>query len=105
MELIGARIRRLREATGKKQKDVAKELGVQPNTLCNYENGRTPDFTWLKQIAEHYKVSLDYLGGYLECPIDPLDPTYQQLVSIYASLSPEKRKEMIKEMRCKYAER
>ncbi len=60
--ITGERIKKLR---GKKTQDqCAKELGISRGALSYYENGeRKPDAEILYRMAEHFKVSVDYLLG------------------------------------------
>lgn len=48
----------------KTQKEIAKELGLSPQTLNNYVNGKTePSIETLCKLADYYHVTLDYLVG------------------------------------------
>jgi transcriptional regulator with XRE-family HTH domain len=56
-ELIGEKLKQARQGAHIKQKDMAQRLGIAPNTLSNYENGRL-------------RISGDYLSKYaIECGI------------------------------------
>ncbi len=62
---------RLRELRGKKsQEEIAKAIGITPQSLGRYEKkgkgGRKPDIEVLKLIAKHFNVSADYLLGLSE---------------------------------------
>ena len=58
------RIRNLREDSDLKQEDVAKLLNCTQACYSNYENGKRDIPTVvLEKIADHYKVSVDYLLG------------------------------------------
>jgi len=62
--MFGERIQQLRLMHEETQKDLANFLGVSRQTVANYETGKhEPDFETLKKIADHYKVSIDYLLG------------------------------------------
>lgn len=55
-------LKKIREETGKTQKQVAKDLKINANTLCNYENENTePKIEMLVKFANYFNVSLDYL--------------------------------------------
>ena len=44
------------------QKDAADALGIAPETLANWESGKTtPRATTLAMISELYKVPIDYI--------------------------------------------
>jgi MerR family transcriptional regulator, light-induced transcriptional regulator len=59
-----ARIKELRKNKGLTQKDAAKLLGIGQTTIANYENGtRVPDLMKVSEIADLYKVSVDFLLG------------------------------------------
>jgi methanogenic corrinoid protein MtbC1 len=58
------RIKELRKKNNLTQKDAAKLLGIGQTTIANYENGtRVPDLMKVAEIADLYKVSVDYLLG------------------------------------------
>lgn len=57
-------IKELRISKGLKQSDLANLLHVVQTTISNWENDRTePDFDSLRQMAELFDVSADYLLG------------------------------------------
>ena len=57
-------IKELRISKGLKQSDLANLLHVAQTTISNWENDRTePDFDSLRQMAELFDVSADYLLG------------------------------------------
>ncbi|TRZ35856.1 XRE family transcriptional regulator [Niallia circulans] len=63
-EIMGKRLRLLREKSGLSQKFVAEQIGVKNNTLSGYESGnREPDSETLTKLADFYEVSTDYLHG------------------------------------------
>ena len=56
------KIKQLRQMLGLSQIDFAKELGIPQNTLSNYERGRRePPILFLKDLANKYRVTTDYL--------------------------------------------
>lgn len=58
------RMASLRKERGLTQEVAAKRLKIARSTFANYENGvREPDNETLKQIADFYEVSIDYLLG------------------------------------------
>lgn len=61
---IGTRINALLAASNKKQKDLAKHLGVTDNTVSYYVNGaRMPNVEQIIKIAEYFDTTTDYLLG------------------------------------------
>ena len=60
--MIGAHLKRLREAKGISQKKVAEELEIPYNTYRNYENDKNePNNVMLVKLAIYFNVSADYL--------------------------------------------
>ena len=58
------RIRDLREDRDLRQIDVANAVGIDQQTISNYETGRTrPDSEALIRLADYFGVSIDYLVG------------------------------------------
>lgn len=58
------RLKDLRMARHISQKDFAKRLGVSQQTVASWEVGRTePANDFLKDIADYFNVSADYLLG------------------------------------------
>ena len=72
------------------QKQLAADLNIAPSTLGNYiQDSREPDFQTLKDIANYFNVTVDYL-------IDNRSPYTQsrneeEILRIYRSLSPEQQ--------------
>lgn len=62
--MIGIKIKELRELYKKTQDDLAKFLGVAPQTIYKYEKGiNEPDLKTINKIAEYFNVTTDYLLG------------------------------------------
>ena len=58
------RIKQLREEHGKSQTDLAKYLGITPQAVSGYENGRrNPPTDICQRIADFFFVSTDYVLG------------------------------------------
>ena len=58
------RLKDLREDNDYLQKDIAKLLGISQQYYSQYELGKyTIPTELLIKLAQHYKVSLDYLVG------------------------------------------
>ncbi len=59
------RLKKLRQARGLSQAQVAEDLGIPQKTYCNYErNEREPNSTVLIKLGTYFGVTLDYLLGY-----------------------------------------
>lgn len=55
-------LRKLREAKGYTQRQLAEELGLSQQTYANYESGRRePDLLTLQKIANNLSVTIDFL--------------------------------------------
>lgn len=64
MNIFGKRIRILRKKYELTQKKLAEQLGIGQTTIANYENGsRFPNPDILKNFADFFNVSIDYLVG------------------------------------------
>lgn len=62
--MFGKKIADLRKQRNLSQYDLAEKLGFSRGKISNYEQGtREPDFETLKQIADFFDVSTDYLLG------------------------------------------
>ena len=54
----------LRYRSGKRQRQVAADLGISQALLSHYENGtREPGLAFLVRACDYYGVSADYLLG------------------------------------------
>lgn len=63
------RLKQIREARGKMQKEAANELGIGLSTFSQYETGkREPDYSTLVRIADYFNCSTDYLLGRTDDP-------------------------------------
>ncbi len=75
------RIIQLREDLGLTQAQAAKEMGISPNALSNYErNIRTPNREAMKKFIDFYQVSYDYLLGREERSEDDMSPNTRILL-------------------------
>ena len=64
------RLRELREAKHMNQQKLAMELNVTQAAISKYELGLSePDISMLKNIADYFHVSVDYLIGFSDSPI------------------------------------
>lgn len=64
MSELGERLAELRQDKQERQKDVAELLHVTPGSVSNYETGtHLPTVEALRDLADHYDVTMDYLMG------------------------------------------
>ncbi len=64
------RLRELREARHINQQKLAIELNITQAAVSKYELGLSePDINMLKNIANFFHVSIDYLTGFSDTPI------------------------------------
>lgn len=67
--VIGRRMKMLRESKGWSQKDTAKKLGKTQSTYAGWENtSRIPPTEMLPLISEKLETNLDYLYGLSDSP-------------------------------------
>jgi len=70
--ILGTRMKYLRERNRLSQKEMAEKLGVSNVQLSRYETGaRKPDPETLARIAGFFKVSADFLLGLASSVHDP----------------------------------
>lgn len=94
--ILGMRIRSLREYAGLSQLELAKRLNVSNTTLSQYESGqRIPSDDIKIKIATFFNVSVDYLLGRVDKKIKaapeglPLSNNCQELLETTADFSDE----------------
>lgn len=64
MPTFGERLKYLRKSKGLSQVEMARRFGVGQSTVSSWEqNGKEPDHERLKDLADFFQVSLDYLLG------------------------------------------
>jgi transcriptional regulator with XRE-family HTH domain len=69
LEILGQRIRQLRERKGMSQDDLGKVLSLGRAAIGHYESGfRNPDPPTLQRIADYFSVSADWLLGRTDDP-------------------------------------
>lgn len=69
MEVVGQRLKALREGVGLSQNKLAKMMGLRQSSINRYEAGEsTPSPENLLWYADYFDVSLDYIFGRTENP-------------------------------------
>lgn len=63
--------RKLREAAGLTQEQLAKAMGIGQQTISSYENGKMPSVPMIKKFAVFFNTSTDYLLGMIDNPMPP----------------------------------
>lgn len=67
---IMIRIRELRQSRGLSQQALADMFLLSQQSIYKYEHGLAePDIDMLRQMAEYFEVSVDYLIGYSDIPV------------------------------------
>lgn len=67
LSIVAQRIKKLRERNGESQADLAGAINVSKATLANYEQDKANlPLEMAKKIAQHYKVSVDFICGLSE---------------------------------------
>lgn len=60
------RLKETRTAFGLTQEDLARELNVKRNTICDWELNKTePNIEQLKKLCSIFSISLDYLCNHI----------------------------------------
>jgi len=82
-ELLGQRIRQVREKTGLSQEDVGRQLSMSPSGYGNYERGeRSISLETLAKLAGIFGKPVEYLLA-----LDsPLEEDEQELLHLYQGL-------------------
>lgn len=69
MDIVGKRIRALRDSTRLSQKDFAKRIGISQSAVNRYENNQSEaSYQTLLAYADYFDVSLDYIYGRTDQP-------------------------------------
>jgi transcriptional regulator with XRE-family HTH domain len=80
MMTCGDKIAALREKRGLTQEDLAAKIGISRASLSHYEkNRRDPDYTTLAKFADFFHVSVDYLLGRTDDPLNIADHEVRDL--------------------------
>ena len=86
------RIAQLRNEHGMKQTDLARRLGIAPNTLSNYENENRQLFPEIiRKICAVFGVTADYLLGFSTVRGTGLTEEEWQLVAAWRAADPRAR--------------
>lgn len=83
------RLKYLRNSNKLSQKDFAQVLKVSQQTVASWESGRTePSNNALKDIADYFNVSTDYLLGRESTTAPTLSDEQTTVLGIFNSLNP-----------------
>jgi len=78
--IIGEKLKLLIAEKGIQQKDLANFLQTTPQNISRYVKGeREPNIETLKQLAEYFNVTLDYLSG--RSNIKTQDPLHEIIIN------------------------
>lgn len=94
MGSIGQNIRKLREARGMSQTDLAKVIGKTRSAVSQYENdANVPRMGVIEDIANYFHVSKSEILG--EPAKTNLTPLEQELVDVMRSVTPEGQRQLM----------
>jgi len=81
MEVVGQRLRELRESVGLSQNKLAKLIGIRQSSINRYENGQSvPSIQTFRWYADYFDVSMDYIFGRTNRPQGKLYKYEPQLI-------------------------
>jgi transcriptional regulator with XRE-family HTH domain len=91
-EQFALRLRQLRKERDLTQEQLSKVSGVSLPTISRYEGGTRdePKLTIMKQLADYFNVSIDYLAG--DSEIRDRNFSSAELLKIFKLLSENDRK-------------
>lgn len=90
------KLRSLIEEQNLTQKRVANDLNIAPSTLGGYVQGTSePDFQTLKNIADYFNVSADYLLNIKTANCNNVNE--DELLRVFRSLLPAQQKIFIEQ--------
>ena len=70
------------------QRDLAKYVGVKPNTVCDWlKKGTSPKINHIHMIAKFFNISYDYLFTGTLNTVSDLSDDEKKLISLYRNLS------------------
>lgn len=91
-EIIGRRIKTVREQNKLTQAEFAKEISVTPSAITQYERfTRTPAIDIVLRIVTKFGVSADYLLGCADVPQPLIEGEGRDLLVSFGQLSPRDR--------------
>lgn len=96
--VLGSRLKFLRDRDGLTQRELAAKLHIGNSTLSQYENGdRVPSVDMQRKFAQHFGVSVDFLIGLTDDQtpaqerssdeLPPANPQYLEALSYLEGLS------------------
>lgn len=92
MEIVGQRLRALRESVGLSQNKLAGMIGVRQSSINRYENGQSvPSVQTFRWYADYFDVSMDYILGRTDKPQGKLYNYEPQLIRDKAENNQELR--------------
>lgn len=104
MAEFGDMLSELRHARNLTQAELALEIYVTPGTISNYEsNVHYPDVEKLKQLADFFNVTTDYLLGRSKCSLSPAileqkisdGRSWSEIIKDVQSLSPSRQRTLL----------
>ncbi len=97
MKTIAERIRLLREKNGERPAGIAALLGVEKETYEGFEKTGRISAVYLRELALHYDVSIDYMVGLTDVPYT-LKEHFEKTARLYNDLSKNDRQKVIERM-------
>lgn len=83
------RLKELREACHMTQEKLAEHVGSSKSSISYYESGkREPDIAMLRQLAQYFHVTVDYLIGVSPLPTELLQQEEMRLLMLYRKMAP-----------------
>ena len=93
-ELIGLRIKTMRQSRRMTQSDLAKAIDQSPSSITMYETGRRrPDFETLEALADVFNVSMPSIVG--DENDYEIDPQIRIVSGIMENMSEEQKKQIV----------
>lgn len=90
---FGERLSLLMQSHGYTVKTLSEDTGITQATLSRYVTGeRTPETSYILDLAQHFDVSVDWLLGFNDDRYDSLPQDIKELVSLYTLASADDRK-------------